>query len=162
MCHVCKLGGCLLSFGASYFVCQFAIQKYKDYSTKKYDFSCFLYGCGTWSLTLREELRLRVSENRLLRMICGPERDEIMGEWRRIHNEELNDLHSSSNIFQLIKSSRMKWVGHVAGMGRVKEHVGFWQGNLRARDNLEGPGVGGGRIILRWIFKKWDGVHELD
>jgi len=64
-------------------------------------------------------------------------------------------------FFQLIKSSRMKWAGHVAGRERVEEHAGFWQGNLRERDNLEDPGVNG-IIILRWIFKQWDGVHELD
>jgi len=87
--------------------CLFAIQKYKDEVIQKYDFSCFLYGCGTWSLTLREEIRLGVFENRVLRIIFGPERDEIMGEWRRIHKEELNVLYTSPNIFQLIKSSIM-------------------------------------------------------
>jgi hypothetical protein len=55
----------------------------------------------------------------------------------------------------------MKWAGHVAGMGRVEEHAGFWQGNMRERDNVEHPDVDG-RIILRWNFKKWGGVHELD
>jgi hypothetical protein len=57
------------------------------------------YGCETWSVTLREEHRLRVFENRVLRRICGPKRDEVTGEWRRLHNEELNDLHSSQILF---------------------------------------------------------------
>ena len=63
-----------------------------------------LYGCETWSLTLREERRLRVFENRVLRGIFGPERDEVTGEWRKPHNEELNVLYSSPNIVRVIKS----------------------------------------------------------
>ena len=79
--------------------------------------SVVLYGCETWSLTLREGSRLRVFENRILSRIFGPKRDEN-GEWRRPHNEE---LHSSPNIVRLIKSRRLRWAGHVARMeeGRV-------------------------------------------
>ena len=67
-----------------------------------------LYGCETWSLTLREEHRLRVFENRVLRGIFGPKRDEVTGEWRKLHNEELNDLYCSLNIVRVIKSRRMR------------------------------------------------------
>jgi hypothetical protein len=74
-----------------------------------------LCGCETWSVTLREEYRLRVFENRVLRRIFGPKRDEATGEWRRLHNEELYDLYSSPNIIRVIKSRRMRWAGHVAG-----------------------------------------------
>jgi len=73
-----------------------------------------LYGCETWSLTRREERKLRVSENMVLR-IFGPRRDEVTGEWRRLHNQELNDLYSSPNIVRVTKSRRMTWAGH----GRV-------------------------------------------
>jgi hypothetical protein len=76
-----------------------------------------LYGCETWSLTLREEQRLKVFENRVLRRIFRPKRDEATGEWRRLHNEELNDLYSSPNIIRVIKSRRMRWARHVARMG---------------------------------------------
>ena len=76
-----------------------------------------LYGCETWSLTLREERRLRVFENRVLRKVFGPKRDEGTGEWRKLHNEELNDLYSSPNIVRVVKSRRMRWVGYVARMG---------------------------------------------
>ena len=65
--------------------------------------SVVLYGCETWSLTLREELKLRVFENRVLRRIFGPKRDEVTGEWRWLHNEEPHDLYRSSNIIQVIK-----------------------------------------------------------
>jgi hypothetical protein len=76
-----------------------------------YIYSIFmvLYGCETWSLTLREEHRLRVFENRLLRRICGPKRDEVAGEWRTLHNEELRGLYSKPNIIRIIKSRRMSW-----------------------------------------------------
>ena len=70
-----------------------------------------LYGCETWSLTLREEHRLRVFENRVLRRIFGSKRDGVTGEWRKLHNEELNDLYSSPNIVRLIISRRMRWRG---------------------------------------------------
>jgi len=76
-----------------------------------------LYGCETWSLTLREERRLRVFENRVLRKIFGPRKDEITGEWRKLHNEELKNLYSSPNIVRVTKSRRIRWAGHVALMG---------------------------------------------
>jgi hypothetical protein len=79
-----------------------------------------LYGCETWSLTLREEHRLRVFENRVLRGIFGPKRDEVTGEWRKLHNEELRDLYSSPNIIRIIKSRMMRWAGHVARMGEKR------------------------------------------
>jgi hypothetical protein len=69
----------LLSFGVEYFVFQFATQKFKYFDIQKYNFAVLLYGCETWSLTLREESRLRVLENRVLRRICGPKRDEVRG-----------------------------------------------------------------------------------
>ena len=73
-----------------------------------------LYGCETWSLILREEHRLRVSENRELRRIFGPKWDEVTVEWRKLHIEELNDLCCSPNIVRVIKSRRMRWAGHIA------------------------------------------------
>jgi hypothetical protein len=76
-----------------------------------------LYGCETWSLTLREERRLRVAENRLRRRIYGPKGDEVTGEWRKLHNEELADLCSSRNIIRVIKW-RMRWAVNVARMGK--------------------------------------------
>jgi len=82
-----------------------------------------LYGCKTLSLTLKEERRLRVFENRVLRRIFGLKRDEVTGEWRKLHNEELNNLYCSPNIIRVIKSRRMRWVGHVARMGEENRCV---------------------------------------
>jgi hypothetical protein len=77
-----------------------------------------LYGCETWSLTLREEHRLRVFENRVLRRIFGSKRDEVTGERRKLHNEELHDLYSLPSVIRIIKSRRMSWAGHVERMGK--------------------------------------------
>ena len=114
-----------------------------------------LYGCETWSLTLREERRLRVFENMVLRRIIGPKRDELTGEWRKVHNEELNDLYSSPSIVRVRKSRKMRRAGQVARMGERRAFTGFWWGNLRERDHLGEPGVDG-RIILRFILRNWD------
>jgi len=99
-----------------------------------------LYGCETWSLTLMEELRLRVFENRVLRRIFEHKRDEVTEEWRKLHNEELNNLYSSPNIVLVIKLRRMRWAGHVARMGG-EVCTGFWWGNLRKGDQWGDPGL---------------------
>jgi hypothetical protein len=76
-----------------------------------------LCGCETWSLTLRQEHRLRVFENRVLKRIFGPKRGEVTGGWRKLPNEELHGLYSSPSIVRVIKARRMRWAGHVARMG---------------------------------------------
>ena len=84
-----------------------------------------LYGCENWLLILREERRLRVFENRVLRRVFGSKSDEVAGEWRKLHNEELRDLYSLPNIVRVVKSRRMRWAGHVARMGRGEVCTGF-------------------------------------
>jgi hypothetical protein len=79
-----------------------------------------LHGCETWSLALREEYGFRVFGNRVLRAIFGPEREEVAGGWRRLHNEELHNLYTSPNIVRVIKSKRMRWAEYVARMGEMK------------------------------------------
>ena len=83
-----------------------------------------LYGCETWPLILREERKLRMFENMMLRRIFGPRRDEVTGEWRRLHNEELNDLYCSPRIVRVIKSRKMRLAGHVARMGEERGCIG--------------------------------------
>ena len=104
---------------------------------------------------------LRVFENRVLRRIFGPKKDEVTGEWRRLHNKELYAVYSATNIIRVIRSRRLRWAGHVARMGRGEVQAGFWWGNLRERHNLEDPDVDG-RIMLKWIFGNWDEGHGLD
>jgi hypothetical protein len=97
-----------------------------------------LYGCETWSLTLREKHRLRVFENSVLRRIFGPKRDEVAEEWRRLHKEELYDLYSSAN-FRVIKSRRMRWAGHVARMGEERGAYRMLVGRTERRRPLGRP-----------------------
>jgi hypothetical protein len=85
-----------------------------------------LYGCETWSLTVREEHKLRVFENRVLRRIFGPKRDGVMGGWRKLYNKELHNLYSSPSIMRIMTSRRMRWAGHVARMWRRGTCIGYW------------------------------------
>jgi hypothetical protein len=104
---------------------------------------------------MREKCRLRVLENRVLRKASGRKRYEVTGEWRRLHNEELNALHSCPNIIRVIKS-RMTWAGHVTRMGNSGMHTGFWCGDPRKGDHFVDLGTDG-KIISKWISKTWDG-----
>jgi hypothetical protein len=92
-----------------------------------------LYGCETWSLTLREEHKLCVFENRMLR------RDEVSGGWRKLHNEEVHNLYSSPNIIRMIKSRRMRWAGHVARMGEPRNAYRILAGKPEEKRPLGRP-----------------------
>jgi hypothetical protein len=98
-----------------------------------------LYGCETWSLTLREERILRVFENRVLRRIFGPKRDEVTGEWRKLHNEELRNLYSPPDIIRQVKSRRMRWTGHVARIGEERKMYKIWVGKPEGKRPLGRP-----------------------
>ena len=102
------------------FCLQSAIQKFKIKIYRTIILSVVLYGGETCSLTLMEENRLRVFKSRVLRRVLGPERDEIIGECRKLHNKELNDLYSSPNIVPVMKLKRMRWAEHVACMGESR------------------------------------------
>jgi hypothetical protein len=103
-----------------------------------------LYGCETWSLTLKKEHRLGVFENRVLRRIFGPKRDEVTGELRKLHNEELHDLYSSPRIIRIIKARRMRWAGHVTRMGEKGNAYRLLVGTPEGRRPL-------GRPRRRWL-----------
>jgi hypothetical protein len=102
----------------------------------------------TWSLTLREERRLRVFESRVLKRLFGSMRDEVTGEWRKLRNEELHNLYSSPNIVRVIKSRRMRSAKSIERMGRGEACTGIWWGNPRERDNWGDSGIVW-RIMLR-------------
>jgi len=102
-----------------------------------------LYGCETWPLTLREERRLRVFENRMLRIVFGPKTNKITGEWKKLHNEELSDLYSLPNIVRVVKSRRMRWAGHVARMGQGRGVYRVLVGKPEGKRPL-------GRLRRRW------------
>jgi len=107
----------LLLFGAELLSSTLLSKNLKIKIYRSIILSVVLYGYETWSLTLREERKLRMFENMVLRRIFGPRRDEVTGDWRRFHNEEINDLYCSPNIVRVIKSRKMRWTGHVARNG---------------------------------------------
>jgi hypothetical protein len=109
-----------------------------------------LYGCETWLLTLREECGLRVFENKVLRRIFGPKRNQLMGEWRRLHNKELYALYSSPNIIWVMKSRRLRWAGHVA---RMEERRGSYRALV---------GKSEGRRPLGRPRRRWEDNIKMD
>jgi hypothetical protein len=113
-----------------------------------------LYGCETWSLTVREEHKLRVFENRVLRRIFGPRRGRVTGGWRKLHNEELHNLYSSPSIIRIIKSRRMSWARHVARMGEKRNVYRLLVGKPEGKRPLE-------RSRRRWIDKIKVGLLEI-
>jgi hypothetical protein len=115
-----------------------------------------LYGCETWSHTLREVHRLRVFENRVRRRIFGPKRDEVTGGWRKLHNEELHGLYSSPSIIRVIKARKMSWAGYVARIWEVRGAYNILVGRPEGRRPLGRPRRRWEDNIktLRWILGK--------
>jgi hypothetical protein len=113
-----------------------------------------LYGCETWSLTVREEHTLRVFENRVLRRIFGSKRDRVTGGWRKLYNEELHNLYSSPSIIRIIKSRWMRWVGHVARMGEKRNVYRLLVGKPEGKRPL-------GRPRRMWIDNIKMGLLEI-
>jgi len=114
-----------------------------------------LDGCETWSLTLREERRLRVFENRVMRSIFRTRKEQVTREWRKLHNEELNDLHSAHNIFWVIKSRRKKWAGHLARVGERRDVYRVLVGKSEGMRPL-------GRPRLRWQINIKTDLQEVE
>jgi hypothetical protein len=119
------------------------------------------YCCETWSLTLREEHRLRVFENRVLRGIFGPKRDEVMGEWRKLHSGELHNLYSSPDITRQIKSRRMRWAGHVARMGEGRNVYRVLMEKPEGKNHSEDQTVDG-RMGSKWTLGRLVGRCGVD
>ena len=133
----------MLSLGAESVVFQFISKNIKIKIYRTIILFVVVYGCETWSLTLREERRLRVFENKVLKRIFGPKRDEVRVEWRKIQNEELNDLYSSPNIIRVIKSRIMRWAFHVARTGERRGAYSVFIAKPEKKRQL-------GRSRLRW------------
>jgi hypothetical protein len=120
--------------------------------------SVVLFGCETWSVTLREEHGLRVFENRVLRGIFGPERDEVTGDWRKLHNEQLHNLCCSRNIIRVIKLRRMGWVGHVACVGEEEKCIGC----MVVWGKPEGRRPFGREVNINMRQIEWQGMGWID
>jgi hypothetical protein len=110
-----------------------------------------LYGSEVWSLTLREEHRLWVFENRVLRRIFRPKRDEVTREWRKLHNGELHNLYSSPDFIRQMKSRRMRWEGHMARMGEGRNVYRVLVGRPEGKYHLKDQGVDG-RMRSKWTL----------
>jgi hypothetical protein len=114
-----------------------------------------LCGCETWYLTLREERRMRVFVNRVLRGIFESKRDEVTGEWRKLHNEELNDLYCSFNIIRVIKSGIMRWAGHLARIGERRDVCRVLVGKSKGNGTFGTP-------RHRWEYNTKMDLHEME
>jgi hypothetical protein len=115
-----------------------------------------LYECETWCLTLREEHRIRIIEIRVLR-IFGPKRDEVIGGWRKLNNEEVHNLYSSPSKIIMIKTRRMRWTGHVARMRLKGMHIRYWWEIPKERGDQEDENIGWCTILKR-SYERQDGV----
>ena len=126
-------------------------QKYNDRNIQNYNFACCFLRVGeTWSLTLREECRLRVFGNRVMRSLFGCKRNQVTGEWRSLQHEELNDLYSSSYIIWVIKSRRMRWAGYIACMGEKRDVYRVLVGKPE------------GKRPLGWCRRRWRHNIKMD
>jgi hypothetical protein len=125
-----------------------------------------LYGCETWSLILREEHRLEVFENRVLKRIFGRKRDEVTGEWRKLHNEELHDLYSLQSIIRIIKARTVRWAGHTARMGEKRNTYRLLVGKPEGRRPLGRPrrrwldGIRMNLVEVEWGDVDWIGLAQ--
>jgi hypothetical protein len=130
-------------------------------------FPVVLYGCETWSLTLREEHKLMMFENRVLRRMFGPKRDGVTGEWRKPHNEELHNLYSLSSIIRIFRSRRMRWMGHVEQMGEKRIVYRLLVGKPQGKRPLGGPrrrwigNVKMGLLEIAFIVVEWIGLAQV-
>jgi hypothetical protein len=129
----------MLPFSAEPFVLSPAVKNVKVRIYKTIILPVVLYGCETCSLTVREEHKLRVFENRVLRRIFGPKRDGVTGGWRKVHNEELHDLYSSPSIIRIIKWRRVRWAWHVARMGEKRNVYRLLVGKPEGKRPLGSP-----------------------
>jgi hypothetical protein len=153
----------LLQFGSQSSVLRLLSRNLKVKIYKTIILPVVLYGCETWSLTLKEEHRLRVYENRVLRRIFLPKGYEVAGEWRKLHSEELHILYSSPAIIRQIKQRRMRWAEHVAGMGEARKLYRFWWESLKDKAHLKDQGVDWrmgwkwtlGRLVGGWNVFTW-------
>ena len=126
------------------FVFLFAIEQFEDGRMQNHNFAVVLCGCETWSATLRERHRLKVFGYRVPREMFKPKRDEIIGEWRKLHSVELHDLYFPPIIIRVTKSRRMRWAGHVARVGEEKWYRVLARETLRRETVLKSEALMGG------------------